>query len=61
MAPRRIYLNIWDDDITDKIIGSILRQPPKSGVVIWHTQIGDVAVARRNNTKNPCYDIYKYN
>lgn len=56
---RRIYLNIWDDDITDEIIGLVLREPPKSGVTIWTTCIGKVAVAKRDNTKNPCYDIYK--
>lgn len=59
MAPRRIYLNIWDDDITDEIIGLVLREPPKSGFTIWTTHIGKVAVAKRDYTKNPCYDIYK--
>ena len=56
---RKIYLNIWDDDITDEIIGLVLREPPKSGVTLWTTRIGEVAVAKRDCTKNPCYDIYK--
>lgn len=57
---KKITLRIFDD-LPMIVVSALLTDLPSSGVAIYNTNEGNVAIAKLENRKNDTYQIYKVN
>lgn len=57
---KKITLRIFDD-LPMTVVSALLTDLPSSGVAIYKTNEGNVAIAKLENRKNDTYQIYKVN
>ena len=57
---KKITLRIFDD-LPMTVVAALLTDLPLSGVTIYNTNEGNIAIAKIKNRKNDTYQIYKEN
>lgn len=57
---KKITLRIFDD-LPMTVVAALLTDLPSSGVTIYNTNEGNIAIAKIKNRKNDTYQIYKAN
>ena len=57
--PKKITLNIWDEEITPDVLAIVVRELPKKGVIVFNIpKAGMVAVSKKDYRKTDVYDVY---
>lgn len=57
--PRKITLNVWDEEITPDVLAVVIRELPKKGVSVFNIpKAGMVAVFKKDYRKTDVYDVY---
>lgn len=57
--PRKITLNVWDEEITPDVLAIVVRELPKKGVIVFNIpKAGMVAVSKKEYRKTDVYDVY---
>ena len=57
--PRKITLNIWDEEITPDVLAIVIRGLPKKGVSVFNIpKSGMVVVSKKDYRKTDVYDVY---
>lgn len=57
--PKKITLNVWDEDITPDVLAVVIRELPKKGVSVFNIpKAGMVAVYKKDYRKTDVYDVY---
>ena len=57
--PKKIALNVWDEEITPDVFAVVIRELPKKGVNVFNIpKAGIVAVSKKDYRKTDVYDIY---
>ena len=57
--PRKITLNVWDEEITPDVLAVVIRELPKKGVSVFNIpKVGMVAVSKKDYRKTDVYDVY---
>ena len=57
--PRKITLNVWDEEITHDVLAVVVRELPKKGVSVFNIpKAGMVAVSKKDYRKTDVYDVY---
>ena len=57
--PRKITLNVWDEEITPDILVIVVRELPKKGVIVFNIpKAGMVVVYKKDYRKTDVYDVY---
>lgn len=57
--PRKITLNVWDEEITPDVLAIVVRELPKKGVIVFSIQkAGMVTVFKKDYRKTDVYDVY---
>ena len=57
--PRKITLNVWDEEITPDVLAIVIRELPKKGVIVFNIpKTGMVAVSKKDYRKTDVYDVY---
>lgn len=57
--PKKITLNVWDEDITPDVLAVVIRELPKKGVSVFNIpKAGVVAVYKKDYRKTDVYDVY---
>lgn len=57
--PRKITLNVWDEEITPDVLAIVVRELPKKGVIVFNIpKAGMVAVFKKDYRKTDVYDVY---
>ena len=57
--PKKITLNVWDEEITPDVLAVVIRELPKKGVIVFNIpKAGMVAVSKKGNRKTDVYDVY---
>ena len=57
---KKITLRIFDD-LPMTVVAALLTDLPSSGVAIYDTNEGNIAIVKIKNRKNDTYQIYKAN
>lgn len=57
---KKITLRIFDD-LPMTVVAALLTDLPSSGVTLYSTNEGNVAIEKIKNRKNDTYQIYKTN
>ena len=57
---KKITLRIFDD-LPMTVVGALLTDLPSSGMAIYNTNEGNVAIGKIENRKNDIYQIHKIN
>ena len=57
--PRKITLNVWDEEITHDVLAVVIRELPKKGIIVFNIpKAGMVAVFKKDYRKTDVYDVY---
>lgn len=57
--PKKISLNVWDEEITPDVLAIVVRELPKKGVSVFNIpKAGMVAVSKKDYRKTDVYDVY---
>ena len=57
--PRKITLNVWDEEITPDVLAIVVRELPKKGVIVFNIpKAGMVVVYKKDYRKTDVYDVY---
>lgn len=57
--PRKITLNVWDEEITPDVLAIVVRELPKKGVIVFNIpKAGMVTVFKKEYRKTDVYDVY---
>lgn len=57
--PKKITLNVWDEEITHDVLAVVIRELPKKGVNVFNIpKAGMVAVSKKDYRKTDVYDVY---
>ena len=57
--PRKITLNVWDEEITPDVLVIVVRELPKKGVIVFNIpKAGMVVVYKQDYRKTDVYDVY---
>ena len=57
--PKKITLNVWDEEITHDVLAIVVRELPKKGVSVFNIpKAGMVAVSKKDYRKTDVYDVY---
>lgn len=57
--PKKITLNVWDEEITPDVLAIVVRELPKKGVSVFNIpKAGMVAVSKKDYRKTDVYDVY---
>lgn len=57
--PKKISLNVWDEEITPDVLAIVVRELPKKGVIVFNIpKAGMVAVYKKDYRKTDVYDVY---
>lgn len=57
--PKKISLNVWDEEITPDVLAIVIRELPKKGVNVFNIpKAGMVAVSKKDYRKTDVYDVY---
>lgn len=57
--PKKITLNIWDEEIAPDVLAIVVRELPKKGVIVFNIpKAGMVVVSKKDYRKTDVYDVY---
>ena len=57
--PKKITLNVWDEEITPDVLVIVVRELPKKGVIVFNIpKAGMVVVYKKDYRKTDVYDVY---
>ena len=57
--PKKITLNVWDEEITPDVLAIVVRELPKKGVSVFNIpKAGMVEVSKKDYRKTDVYDVY---
>ena len=57
--PRKITINVWNEETTPYVLAVVIRELPKKGVSVFNIpKAGIVAVSKKDYRKTDVYDVY---